>query len=216
MADIDCIMFDLSEVLMDGIKNLADAIETALKEKGFSADNLNEQITADLLKAKDDVEFGLVSLFVGKSSEKDFFSNFLRLGDYPLLVEDMMKLTRENFKEYEHSRALLEKLKSQGYPLALLSDHAREWIEYIEPKSSFMEFFDQRVYSFDSGHVKKEPKAFEYALKKAGAAAEKTLFIDDLQPNLEVAKEAGIINVLHYTGYDDLVKAFAELGIRGF
>jgi len=214
--EIEYIIFDLSEVLMEGIKNLSKSVVYALNKKGFHDPDIYQKVESNFSTAKDNSNFGLIPLFEGKTSEEDFLKIFLEGNNYPLSIKELAGIISKSFVEYEYSKKLIEKIKSQGYQIILLSDHAKEWVKEIELNSSFLHLFDSIVYSFESGYVKLNQKAFEYTLKKAGADPQKTLFIDDRKENLEIAKQTGIKNVHLFENYDNLVQKFKEFGIRGF
>lgn len=90
----------------------------------------------------------------------------------------------------------------------LLSDHGREWIDYIEQTHPFLAIFSSRFYSFDLHTRKTNPATYQYILSTLNLQAEACLFIDDREKFLEVAKEVGL-QTLHFT--DSLhVKAILE------
>jgi FMN phosphatase YigB (HAD superfamily) len=50
------------------------------------------------------------------------------------------------------------------YPLALISDHAREWIAYIKTIHSFMTAFQHTFFSFEHKSLKSDPQTFHMVL----------------------------------------------------
>jgi putative hydrolase of the HAD superfamily len=98
------------------------------------------------------------------------------------------------------------------HDLALLSDHAREWIEYIEGVHSFLGVFKARYYSFEIGTLKRDPASFDYVLGKLGIDAVDCLFIDDNARNIGVANTLGINGIL-FKNAVQLELALPEHGI---
>lgn len=207
---IEFILFDLSEVLMNGLMNLPQAIERAVT-KGY----LTLGVSPNFFREKYS-NGGISSLFLGDISEEEFWEGFLDSENSPFSVQKLKEVTRENFWEFMHSRSILNKLKSNGYNLTLFSDHGKEWIEYIEKNFSFLSIFDNKIYSFDSHYTKKDREAFNYTINKINLNPDKTLFIDDMLNNTKIAQESGIKQVHCYRGIERLVRYFKELEIRGY
>jgi FMN phosphatase YigB (HAD superfamily) len=67
------------------------------------------------------------------------------------------------------------------YELALLSDHAREWVDFIRQQHPFLEFFSHQFFSYELRHTKRERITFLTVLHKLGARR-RCVFVDDLPP----------------------------------
>jgi FMN phosphatase YigB (HAD superfamily) len=210
MAEIKHIIFDLNEVLMNGAMDFPDSIERMIEAKTPDF-NIGKGIYSSF--------FGDNShsmLFRGELSEDEFFEEYLRKGNYPLTVEELKRLMRKNFWEFTHAKPILSGLKTNGYDLLLLSDHAKEWVQYVEFNFPFLSFFRQRFYSCDLHHTKLETEAFRQVISRAEINPKQSLFIDDSIPNLERAREAGIKYTHAYRDPVRLTRHFKELGIKGF
>ena len=88
------------------------------------------------------------------------------------------------------------KLRKLGYKLAILSNHAKEFIDYCEEKFDFHKLFDARVYSYEIGISKPDPSSFRAVLKKLDTTSDTCLFIDDSPHNIKIAKELGFQTIL--------------------
>jgi FMN phosphatase YigB (HAD superfamily) len=91
--------------------------------------------------------------------------------------------------------------------LALLSDHAREWVEFILPQHPFLECFSHQFFSYELRHTKRERITFLTVLYKLGRQAGECVFVDDLATNIEVARSVG----LHGIQFKDVQQLTAEL-----
>ena len=87
---------------------------------------------------------------------------------------------------------LLYRLKRQRYPLYCLSNMHFASIEYLEREHTFWEVFDGRVISCRLQLCKPESAIYEHLLQTYALAASETLFIDDVQKNLDAAAALGI------------------------
>jgi putative hydrolase of the HAD superfamily len=88
--------------------------------------------------------------------------------------------------------ALLRRLKGKGYPLYCLSNMHFASIEYLEQKETFWEVFDGRVISCRLQLCKPEAGIYEHLLRTYGLKPAETIFIDDVQKNLDAAAKLGI------------------------
>ena len=86
---------------------------------------------------------------------------------------------------------VIEKL-SKDYKLILLSDHAEEWVKYINEIHPFLNLFHKKYFSFQLGEIKREKKAFELLLRENNLKASDCLFIDDSPANIKAAQEVGL------------------------
>ena len=87
---------------------------------------------------------------------------------------------------------ILRRLKRNGYPLYCLSNMHFASIEYLERTHTFWEVFDGRVISCRLQLCKPEPGIYQHLLRTHGLRAGETLFIDDVQVNLDAAARLGI------------------------
>ena len=213
MTNIKHLIFDLNEVLMNGITDLPDAIWEAVKAKVPAGDFDLRSVYSNFFETKKAL---LLDLFRGEKTEEEFFENFLKLGNYPLTIDELKEITRKNFWEFSHTKPILSGLKTNGYDLLLHSDHAKEWVQYVESNFSFLSFFRYKFYSSDLKYTKLEIESFKSVISKAEINPKETLFIDDMPKNLELAREAGIQYTHCYRDPVRLTRHFKNLEIKGF
>jgi HAD superfamily hydrolase (TIGR01509 family) len=190
------VIFDLSEVLLTGVKETGIAL--AIKHR--------VQIPASFTGTS-----GLLNplmipaareFFNGGCTEDRYIAEVLTL--YPMFGphQGLKAHIRENFREVEGTREVVLRLRELGYGTALLSVHGREWIEYCEAQFKIHAMFDTVCYSFDHQASKPEPAAFLRTLEQMRAKPEECLFVDDSQNNVDVANQLGIGGVLFLTAED--------------
>lgn len=90
---------------------------------------------------------------------------------------------------------LLYRLKRRGYPLYCLSNMHFASIEYLESEHGFWNLFDGRVISCRLQLCKPESAIYKHLLQTYALRASETVFIDDVQKNLDAAEELGIRTV---------------------
>ena len=86
---------------------------------------------------------------------------------------------------------LLYRLKAKGHPLYCLSNMHFASIEYLESTHTFWDVFDGKVISCRLQLCKPEAGIYERLLETYGLEAKDTLFIDDVQKNLDAAAKLG-------------------------
>ncbi len=92
--------------------------------------------------------------------------------------------------------ALLQRLAAAGHPLFFLSNMPAPFADALERRHVFLRrppegVFRDGLYSARVGLIKPEPAIFELARARFGIVAAETLFIDDLQDNVEAGRAAG-------------------------
>ncbi len=98
-------------------------------------------------------------------------------------------------EEVPATKSLIERLKSEGYRLYVLSNMASEYIEYIRTLPVYKNF-DGEVISSEEGVVKPEESIYKILLDRYNLDPAESLFVDDRKANVDVAESLGIDSVL--------------------
>ena len=108
---------------------------------------------------------------------------------------------------------LLYRLKRNGYPLYCLSNMHFASIEYLESQHAFWEVFAGRVISCRLQLCKPERGIYEHLLKSYALEAKETVFIDDVQKNLDAAATLGI-RTIAFLNAAQCERELERLGVR--
>jgi HAD superfamily hydrolase (TIGR01509 family) len=147
-------------------------------------------------------------LMKGKISEDEYLSDVFHRNNWNADKNVFKSVIRENFhNEVEGMIDVVENL-SKDYKLILLSDHAVEWVEYIDKIHPFLKLFHKKYFSFQFREIKREKKAFELLLNENNLQAGDCLFIDDSPANIKAASAVGL-NVIQFK---DVTQFTVELG----
>jgi len=113
-----------------------------------------------------------------------------------------------SYEVYPDILDLIVRLK-QNYKTGLLSDLTPEMKNQIQTKHDLGKFFQAQVYSCDPEvKLKKpDPKIFQIILEKMEMLPEESLFIDNLQRNIEAAAAIGMKTIL----FKDRPQFFKEI-----
>jgi putative hydrolase of the HAD superfamily len=114
---------------------------------------------------------------------------------------EALQPNRELFDFYTEVR------RERGIRFALCTNNVREWESQWRSKLPIDDLFEVVVDSAFVGTRKPEPEIYALTLERLGLPAEACVFVDDLERNVEAAREAG----MHGIVYRDTAQAIAEL-----
>ncbi len=206
-AKIKNIIFDLGGVILDIDENI---VYQELEKMGIS--------TSELTHSKEFME--LMSKFDTGIYTAHTFRKKMKA------VIGQEKMTDQKFDSIWNAMLLdiprerieaIEKVKKH-YRIFLMSNsnviHYDLYVRDLQLRFGYNEFdelFDKSYFSFAEHLEKPDPRFFELILDHEGLLPEETLFIDDMEPNIKVAKSLGI-NTYHIRR-DELVRNLFENGV---
>ncbi len=107
---------------------------------------------------------------------------------------EMRNVMFDGFHIRPRMLAFVELLRKTGRKVCILSDQTN-WLDELNERYGFFDKFDIVFNSWHERLHKRDPRCFENALQKAGAAATTSLFVDDATRNVEVARSLGIRSI---------------------
>jgi len=116
----------------------------------------------------------------------------------------LMEALEPNQELFDYYSALR---RDRGLRFALLTNNVREWEPAWRSKLPIDDLFELVVDSAFVGMRKPEPEIYALTLERLGLAGGACVFVDDLEPNVVAAREAG----MHGIVYRDTAQAIAEL-----
>jgi putative hydrolase of the HAD superfamily len=145
-------------------------------------------------------EHGDHPLFVlerGEITELEFRS---RIERHLEVGFDLARLRALYFERLDPNRAMIEfvrALRARGVRAALLTNNVREWEPLWRAKLPELdELFEVVVDSAFVGLRKPDPAIYSLTLERLGGVpVERCVFVDDLEPNCETARELGMAAV---------------------
>lgn len=195
---ISTIIFDLSGVYLQGLFGSTKHIQ---KKVDFKITD-----SAIFIPAVD-------QLFLGQISEEEYWKTVIRKNSWNIAVEDLKSSVRMNFKEVKGTRKIIERLKQNGYKLGLLSNHAKEWVQYCEITYKYHQLFNIILYSYEAALSKPDTGIFLAILKKLQVKPQECLFIDDHDKNIIAAQSLGF-NTIHFSSASDLKRKLLEFRVK--
>ena len=138
------IIFDLSEVIISGYHGIEQLIEQKydIPAEKFKRRKQEETISTFL------------ELMRGNLTEEEYWQEFLEGTNWNIAVEDLKMTIREHLNQpVEGTMEIIKQLEGK-YQLILLSDHVKEWMEYIQEKNQNIKIFNQVILSYKISSLK--------------------------------------------------------------
>lgn len=118
----------------------------------------------------------------------------------PYLKNWKVDLSQEKFYNYWFSAEkevpeLIEyakELQQKGIKIIILSNNFKERANYYEKAFPFLKEFNGLYYSWKTGYVKPDGRAYEEILESNNLKPEECIYFDDSEKNIEVARSIGI------------------------
>jgi HAD superfamily hydrolase (TIGR01509 family) len=87
--------------------------------------------------------------------------------------------------------ALMDELRGQGHQIYFLSNMPAGYADELERSHHFFEWFEDGIFSARVGQIKPNADIFETAVRQFATAGVPTMFIDDVQHNIDAARLHG-------------------------
>jgi len=196
----ECILFDLGGVLVE--LSMQDKMLEWMEHK-ITLDEFNEKWL--LSKAVRSFESGLIT-------PSEFAKSIIEEFGLPLSEEEFIDGFMNFIKGlYDGMEDLLKKL-SQNYTLALLSNTSELHWSKLCSMYDMESLIKHNFLSYKTGINKPDKEAFLNVIRVLGTKADKILFLDDNQLNVDAARQAGMI-AYRVCGYEGVCNVLKELNI---
>ncbi|HKL99325.1 MAG TPA: HAD family phosphatase [Mobilitalea sp.] len=193
---IDTIVFDIGNVLA------AFSWEKCLRERGFDEELIlrvgDATVNTKLWKELDR------STTISEELIRQFITQDPEIADS---IREFLSISYDSVREYDYSSGLIEKLKTNGYKVYLLSNYNGINYEHAKKNFSFINKVDGGVISYEIGIVKPDLEIYEALIAKYSITPSETVFLDDIKENTDAAASLGF----HTVHFKDLDNAITEL-----
>ncbi len=107
---------------------------------------------------------------------------------------------------------IVRELRTTGVPLYVLSNWALRTFPVTHDRYDFLDWFDGTVISGEVGVGKPDPRIFRHLLDRFELEPAATVFIDDLERNVDAARSLGMIGI-RFVDAAHLRRDLAALGL---
>ncbi len=208
--------FKQSEVIMKEYRNIIFDVGGVLADFRYRA------YMKDLGFTPDEIEF-FVDNMVMTQFWKDLDRGIIDHAEAPAYFKERMPEYAEKIDlfwehieyitlPYDYSEGLLKSIKDAGYNIYILSNYPKRLSDIHWKRFTFNKYSDGTVISGYELMLKPEPEFYQLLFDRYNINPEESIFIDDRQDNVEASEAFGVTGIV-FTGLDDLLKRFAELGV---
>jgi len=190
---IKAVLFDFGGVLAE--EGFKEGLKAIGKEQGFKPEDFYN-MTSELV-----YQIGYVG---GTSDEHSFWEAVrkktgIKEGD-EVLREKILK----RFNSRPEMMDLVDRLKSSGFTVAILSDQTN-WLDELNQRIPFHYHFDYVFNSFHLKKTKRDPSIFKDVCTHLAVHPEEVLFVDDNQENIKRASSQGL-RTIYFKGVSEFQK----------
>ncbi|HYZ11527.1 MAG TPA: HAD-IA family hydrolase [Actinomycetota bacterium] len=207
--DVDAVFFDAGETLLYPHPSFAELFTEILRAEGYRVDpariqevvsassrSLNEFLTSE------EARLWSTSPERSRAMWDRLYRSFLtEVGiteDHDRLVESLYRRFRDvaTYRLHPDALPVLRRLRDTEVTIGLISNF-EDWLEQLLEVLEVQEFFDVTVISGIEGVEKPDAEIFRIALERAGAVAERSVYVGD-NPifDTDAARAVGMIPVL--------------------
>lgn len=182
---IDCVIFDLGGVVFRW--NPDSIISSFSSDAGVQA-----LIKREVFRHPDWLEMDR-----GVLPESEAIQRFQRRTELPLAqVIALMQAVKDSLQPIPETVELLEELAARDIPLYCLSNMPATTSDYLRARHPFWRVFRGCVISGEIKLIKPDPAIFAHIVERFSLIPNRSIFIDDLLPNVESAARLGFNGVL--------------------
>jgi putative hydrolase of the HAD superfamily len=181
------IIFDLGNVLISFIPS------EYLKKLNYPA-NIRNTIINDIFQSEEWKKLDNGDITVREAIDAIVPRSALKREEIALVFNlraDMMFPLDDNVR-------LLPALKKQGFRVYYLSNFHMDIFEIVSHDYYFFRYFDGGIISADVKLSKPDERIYRLILKKYSLKPEESLYIDDIEENVNAAEKAGMKGLLTY------------------
>lgn len=122
---------------------------------------------------------------------------------------ELVEFIKHSLTDIPATVSLIRELAGRGYRLYCLSNMAVEYYDYLKEREVFR-YFEGRIISGLVKAVKPEEEIYRMLLERYSLDPQETLFIDDLEKNIEAARQLGFRTV-HFTDREQGYASIREM-----
>ena len=165
---------------------------------------------ASLAHAMEPVKYAYETGRIGRA---EFLEKMREALQYKGTEAELVAAWEDIFTEITAMGDLVRALHGR-YPLFLLSNTSDLHMDYVFKRYPVFGLFKDAVFSFRVKGFKPGREIYEIALRQFGVEAGETLFIDDMQANVDAALELGFHAIRYdHNRHDDFLRELDAMGV---
>ena len=143
----------------------------------------------------------------GRASQTDMVKEMSRFtGRCYAECWDFVEFIKHSLHDLSVTQRFIKELSERGYRLFCLSNMSVEFYDYLKDREVFS-YFEGQIISALEHVIKPEKEIYEVLMNRYDVVPEESVFIDDLEQNIEAARRLGF----HTVYFADKEKGMREL-----
>ena len=198
---IKAILFDFGVVLAE--EGFREGLKAIGREKGLDPEDFYKT-SADLV-----YQTGYIT---GRADEHFYWNAVRERTGVKGKDEEFREEILKRFKLRPEMAEVVEKIKSSGFIVAILSDQT-DWLDELDQRTPFHSHFDYVFNSFHLKKTKRDPSTFRGVCTFLSVPPGEALFVDDNLENLKRAQTQGL-RTIHFKDTREFqieIKRFVEM-----
>ena len=204
-AELDAAIFDLGGVLTTPILESFAGFE---QELGLEPGQLMKAFREHYARQDGQADFHLLE--TGKISEAEYYTRLgtrvVEMGGTSPFPADPVEVRKKLWGSIKPNDGMLDTVKRIGkhYRVALLTNNVKEWGGWRDLYPT--DLFEIVIDSSEVGIRKPDPAIYRLACEKLGVSPGRTAFVDDIETNVEGAREVGLTAIRFTTNGEVLAE----------
>jgi len=147
----------------------------------------------------------------GLIDDKSFWKKIKKITKYDFDEREIKENIISLNKPINRVMHIIKRLKKK-YKVGLLTNN-NSWLDEINQRYNFYQYFDVVVNSFDVKISKPSEKIYKITLKRLSVKPDEVVFIDDKKENVVAAIRVGM-KAIHYKNPEKLIKELRSFGVE--
>lgn len=199
MEYMGTVIFDIGNVLAEFIPR------EYLERKGYRGKK-NKQLIESIIETDIWNEYDK-----GIMTKEEVINKFIE--KEPALEEDIENIFQDLsgiVKKCEYTDKWIEELKEENIRVLFLSNISEALYKDCKDELDFIEKMDGGILSFEAKCIKPDKEIYSMIIKRYNLTAQRCIFVDDRQVNIESGRQEGLNTVL-FTSYDEANEKIKEI-----
>lgn len=149
----------------------------------------------------------------GKLSDDQYWKLFIKKFNIKAEKKEIIDLLISGYKVNSEIERLVKALRGKNYTTIICTNNFPARINGLDEKFHFLENFDVKIFSYDVGVLKPDPRIYHEIGERTGFKNEEIVVVDNGKENIRTQKSLGFVTIW-YKGYLKLMEKLESLGVK--
>ena len=129
---------------------------------------------------------------IGTLTTEEFWNKAKTYWNIEASSENLSDIWLNSYRPIHGTVRIIDGLKKEGHELMYLSNNTKKRVEYLDKRYSFLDKFDDGVFSYLIKRQKPDPIMYQTILAKTSNLSENCVYVDDKEEFLKPAENLGM------------------------